>query len=151
MQPGSGASVASCCGLGTERELTVARRRHQVRRATPGIERLSRTAAPAHIARAIVRGVVTLCRSSVHRPTAEDDEQNSRRALRGGVTRGGCSRRDTSMNGVPMAAIAGTQAVGHLAKDIGEVEFKHTLLATDEATVPPIFRQALRQPQRRKV
>ena len=50
-----------------------------------------------------------------------------------------------------MAATAGIENVGDLAKDIGEVEFKHTLVAVDEDKVPLVFRGAFKQPQRRKV
>lgn len=50
-----------------------------------------------------------------------------------------------------MAATAGSQDLDDLAKDIGEVEFKHTLVALDEDKVPAIFREELKQPQRRKV
>jgi hypothetical protein len=59
--------------------------------------------------------------------------------------------RDTRTNGVAMAATAGIENLGDLAEDIGEVEFKHTLVAVDEGKVPVVFRGALRQPQRRKV
>ena len=50
-----------------------------------------------------------------------------------------------------MAATAGIENLGDLAKDIGEVEFKHTLVAIDEAKVPLVFGRALKHPQRRKV
>jgi hypothetical protein len=50
-----------------------------------------------------------------------------------------------------MAATAGIENLDHLPKDIGEVEFKHTLVAGDEDKVPLIFREALNHPQRRKV
>ena len=50
-----------------------------------------------------------------------------------------------------MAVRAGTEQLGKLAKDIGEVEFKHTLESADEHRVPLLFGDALKQPQRRKV
>src|SRR5918994_314241 len=50
-----------------------------------------------------------------------------------------------------MAAPAGIENLGDLAKDIGAVEFKHTLVAVDEDKLPLVFGEALRQPQRRKV
>ena len=39
-----------------------------------------------------------------------------------------------------MAATAGIENLGDLAKDIGEVEFKHTLVAVDEDKLPLVFR-----------
>ena len=50
-----------------------------------------------------------------------------------------------------MTAPAGIGNLDDLAKDIGEVEFKHTLMVVDDAKLPVVFRGALRQPQRRKV
>ena len=50
-----------------------------------------------------------------------------------------------------MAATAGSQHLDDLAKDIGEVEFKHTLVAPDEGKVPAFFGEELKHPQRRKV
>ena len=50
-----------------------------------------------------------------------------------------------------MAATAGIENLGDLAKDIGEVEFKHTLVAVDEDKLSLVFRGALKQPERRKV
>ena len=50
-----------------------------------------------------------------------------------------------------MTATAGIANLSDLAKDIGDVEFKHTLGAGDDGRVPPVFRGALKPPQRRKV
>ena len=50
-----------------------------------------------------------------------------------------------------MAATTGIGKLSEIAKDIGEVEFKHTLVAGDEDKLPRLFREALKQPQRRKV
>ena len=50
-----------------------------------------------------------------------------------------------------MPATAGTENLGDLAKDIGEVEFKHTLVRADEDRVPVVFPGTLKKPQRRKV
>ena len=50
-----------------------------------------------------------------------------------------------------MATTAQSADLGKLPKEVAEVEFKYTLVTGDEGKVPPLFGDALKQPQRRKV